>query len=67
MTDIISELIDKVIAENPKEVANYLGGKETLSNWFFGQVMAKAKGQASPGVVRTELEKKLKSSEKVII
>ncbi len=48
----LQTLIDDTIRENPKETASYLAGKETLSNWFFGQVMASTKGQASPELVR---------------
>ncbi len=57
--DAIVQLIDKVIAANPTEVANYLAGKETLANWFFGQVMRQAGGKANPQVVRAELERRL--------
>jgi aspartyl-tRNA(Asn)/glutamyl-tRNA(Gln) amidotransferase subunit B len=56
---LISELIAGVIKDHPEEVASYLAGKETLANWFFGQVMARAKGQASPAVIRAELEQQL--------
>jgi aspartyl-tRNA(Asn)/glutamyl-tRNA(Gln) amidotransferase subunit B len=57
--NLISELIAGVIKDHPEEVASYLAGKETLANWFFGQVMARAKGQASPAVIRAELEQQL--------
>lgn len=55
----IRDLIGQVIAANPGEVQSYLAGKETLANWFFGQVMARAKGQASPNVIREELARML--------
>lgn len=58
-TDTISALVSKVIEDHPQELANYLAGKETLSNWFFGQVMRAAKGQANPQVLRAELERQL--------
>ncbi|MCE1252387.1 MAG: Asp-tRNA(Asn)/Glu-tRNA(Gln) amidotransferase subunit GatB [Anaerolineae bacterium] len=57
--DAIVQLIDRVIEANPGEVANYLAGKETLANWFFGQVMRQAGGKANPQVVRAELERRL--------
>jgi aspartyl-tRNA(Asn)/glutamyl-tRNA(Gln) amidotransferase subunit B len=53
---IIKKAIQAVIAENPKEVASYLAGKETLLQWFFGQVMRKTGGLASPEAVKAELE-----------
>jgi aspartyl-tRNA(Asn)/glutamyl-tRNA(Gln) amidotransferase subunit B len=55
----LQTLIDDTIRQNPNETASYLAGKETLSNWFFGQVMAKSKGQASPNLVREQLRKAL--------
>jgi aspartyl-tRNA(Asn)/glutamyl-tRNA(Gln) amidotransferase subunit B len=56
---LIQDLVTAVINDHPEEVKNYLAGKETLSNWFFGQVMGRAKGQAAPAVIRQELEKQL--------
>jgi aspartyl-tRNA(Asn)/glutamyl-tRNA(Gln) amidotransferase subunit B len=57
--DIIAGLVKKALAENLQELSSYLDGKETLANWFFGQVMRFARGQANPQVVRQELEKQL--------
>ena len=56
---VIKDKIQDVIKENPKEVASYLAGKETLLQWFFGQVMRKTGGQASPEAVKAELEAQL--------
>jgi aspartyl-tRNA(Asn)/glutamyl-tRNA(Gln) amidotransferase subunit B len=55
----IAGLIDTVLAGNPAEVTAYLGGKEGLLNWFFGQVMRAAGGKANPNVVREQLAQKL--------
>ena len=55
----ISLLVSQVLEQNQNEVASYLAGKETVSQWFFGQVMRRAQGQANPQVVRAELEKQL--------
>ena len=55
----ISQLVTQVLEQNPKEVASYLAGKETLSQWFFGQVMRQAKGHANPQLVQAELGKQL--------
>ena len=57
----IAALVQRVLAENPQQVASYQAGKETLSTWFFGQVMRAARGQANPQVVRSELERQLKN------
>ena len=57
----ISDLVQKVLAQYPTELASYRAGKETLSNWFFGQVMKAAGGMANPAMLRAELEKQLKA------
>jgi aspartyl-tRNA(Asn)/glutamyl-tRNA(Gln) amidotransferase subunit B len=59
---LISQMIQKVLQDNPQEVTSYLEGKETVATWFFGQVMRAARGQANPQVVRAELEKQLKAA-----
>ena len=57
--DQISGMVEAVLKDNPSEVAAYLGGKDGLSNWFFGQVMRSAKGKTNPQVVRAELTRQL--------
>ena len=57
--DLISELIQKVLVENPDQVEAYLNGKETLENWFFGQVMREAKGKANPQMIKAALRQQL--------
>lgn len=57
--EIIAELVERSLAENPEQLQSYLRGKKTISNWFFGQVMRLARGRANPQVVRKELEKRL--------
>jgi aspartyl-tRNA(Asn)/glutamyl-tRNA(Gln) amidotransferase subunit B len=58
-SDAITQMIRKALDDNPAEVTNYLAGKESLANWFFGQVMRQAGGKANPQVVRSELERQL--------
>jgi aspartyl-tRNA(Asn)/glutamyl-tRNA(Gln) amidotransferase subunit B len=48
----IQETINKILTENPKEVDQYLAGKETLLQWFMGQVARATKGKADPNVAR---------------
>lgn len=55
----IGGLVRQVLQDHPAELASYLAGKETLANWFFGQVMRAARGQANPQVLRAELERQL--------
>ncbi len=55
----ITELVKRVLEENPEQVATYLKGKQGLSGWFFGQVMRATKGKADPQIVKKELERHL--------
>ena len=55
----VSGLVSQVIEANPGEMAKYLAGKDTVVNWFYGQVMREAKGKANPAVVKGELERLL--------
>jgi aspartyl-tRNA(Asn)/glutamyl-tRNA(Gln) amidotransferase subunit B len=57
----ISDLVQRVLQENPDQVNAYLNGKETLSKWLFGQVMRAAGGRANPLVLQSELERQLAS------
>ncbi|NBX76856.1 MAG: Asp-tRNA(Asn)/Glu-tRNA(Gln) amidotransferase subunit GatB [Proteobacteria bacterium] len=58
-TGAIEAAIDKVIAANPTQVADYKGGKVKLLAFFVGQVMKETKGQANPGMVNELVKKKL--------
>ena len=51
--------IDKVLAANPDQVADFKGGKEKLMGFFVGQVMKATKGKANPGTVNEILRRKL--------
>jgi len=55
----IQETIAKVLNDNPGEVEQYLAGKDTLLQWFMGQVARAAKGKADPTVARELLLKSL--------
>lgn len=57
----IEAVVDKVIAENPGQVAEYQAGKDKLIGFFVGKVMQETKGQANPGQVNQILKDKLKS------
>jgi aspartyl-tRNA(Asn)/glutamyl-tRNA(Gln) amidotransferase subunit B len=54
-TAAIEPAINAVIDANPAELASYLGGKESLEHWFFGQVMRALKGRGNPQVIRPAL------------
>jgi aspartyl-tRNA(Asn)/glutamyl-tRNA(Gln) amidotransferase subunit B len=55
----IEKAIEEVLAENPKQLEQYRGGKTTLKGFFIGQVMKKTRGQANPALVNEQLDKKL--------
>ncbi len=55
----IEAVVDKVIEENPGQVAEYKAGKEKLIGFFVGKVMQETKGQANPGQVNQILITKL--------
>ncbi|MGI9248006.1 MAG: Asp-tRNA(Asn)/Glu-tRNA(Gln) amidotransferase subunit GatB [Woeseiaceae bacterium] len=57
----IEAAVDKVIAANPGQVAEYQAGKDKLIGFFVGQVMKETKGQANPGQVNQILKEKLSS------
>ena len=58
--DAIEKIIDKVIANNPKQVAGYKAGKDKLFGFFIGQVMKETQGKANPQAVNKILKEKLK-------
>jgi len=52
-------IIDKVITDNEKAVADYRAGKETSLTFLIGQVMKASRGKANPAVVRPIIVDKL--------
>lgn len=61
--ELINTLIKDVLASNPSQVKEYLSGKTTIAQWFFGQVMRAAGGKADPKIVRSQLESALAALE----
>jgi aspartyl-tRNA(Asn)/glutamyl-tRNA(Gln) amidotransferase subunit B len=51
--------IEKVMAANPKQLADYRSGKDKLFGFFVGQVMKVTGGKADPAQVNELLKKKL--------
>jgi aspartyl-tRNA(Asn)/glutamyl-tRNA(Gln) amidotransferase subunit B len=58
---VIEAMIDEVIAANPKQVAQYVGGKKTVAAFFVGNVMRLSKGQANPTLLNQLVTRKLDS------
>jgi aspartyl-tRNA(Asn)/glutamyl-tRNA(Gln) amidotransferase subunit B len=60
-TGELETMAKKVIAANPRSVADYLAGKDKAIGFLVGQLMKETKGRANPGMVnellKNELEK----------
>lgn len=59
-TGAIEAVIDKIIANNAKQVEQYLAGNEKVFGFFVGQVMKEMQGKANPAEVNKMLKAKLK-------
>ena len=57
----IEKLVDEVLAANPDQLVTYLGGKATIEQWLFGQVMRRTQGRGNPQVIRRALGEKLEA------
>jgi aspartyl-tRNA(Asn)/glutamyl-tRNA(Gln) amidotransferase subunit B len=55
----LAPLVEKILAQHPEEVASYRAGKETLLQWFVGQVMRATRGKADPQVTLALLRERL--------
>ena len=60
----IQEAVTKIINDNPSEVEKYLAGKETLLQWFVGQVARATKGKADPTITKDLVLKGLEERRK---
>jgi aspartyl-tRNA(Asn)/glutamyl-tRNA(Gln) amidotransferase subunit B len=58
-TGAIEALIDKIIAANPTQLADYRAGKEKLFGFFVGQAMKESGGKINPQQLNELLKKKL--------
>ena len=52
----LQTIIDKILSENPSQVALYKGGKDKLFGFFVGQVMKETKGRANPQLLNKLLK-----------
>lgn len=57
--DALLTTVDRVIAENPRPVHDFLTGKEAILKFLVGQVMKATKGQANPTLAAELLAQKL--------
>src|SRR5256714_488360 len=61
-TSELEPLVERILSDNPGQVAAYKGGKEGLLGYFVGQVMKETRGKADPKVVNELLRQKLGSN-----
>ena len=57
--DELEEIVEKVLADNQKEVDLYKAGKVQLLGYFMGQAMKYSEGKANPQVVSDIIRRKL--------
>ncbi len=55
----LERIVEEVIANNPKVVSDYRGGKTNAVQSLVGQVMKQTRGRAKPDLVQTLLRAKL--------
>ncbi len=55
----LEALVERVMADNPAQVAQYRAGKDKLMGFFVGQVMKFSQGKANPGQLNEILLRKL--------
>ena len=58
----LSQIVDKVVADNPKSVQSYREGKEQALGFLIGGVMKETKGKAHPQLVNQLLKERLTGS-----
>ena len=56
----ITEMIKKIINENPESVADYKAGKDRAIKYLMGQVMKESKGSINPSMAMDILKEELK-------
>ncbi len=58
-TAALEQVVAGVLAAHPQQVATYLGGKASVEQWFFGQVMKQTQGRGNPQILRALLARQL--------
>jgi aspartyl-tRNA(Asn)/glutamyl-tRNA(Gln) amidotransferase subunit B len=54
--DSLKQILEKIVADNPKSVEDYRGGKEKALGFLVGQAMKETKGKANPGMINQILK-----------
>jgi aspartyl-tRNA(Asn)/glutamyl-tRNA(Gln) amidotransferase subunit B len=56
---VIWEIINRIVAANPRQAEQYAQGKDSLFGFFIGQIMKETDGRANPNVAGDLLRKRL--------
>jgi aspartyl-tRNA(Asn)/glutamyl-tRNA(Gln) amidotransferase subunit B len=62
----IQQVVTNILNNNPKEVEQYLAGKENILQWFVGEIARATKGKADPLIARELLVKALENNRREI-
>lgn len=57
----LESIVEKIIENNPKSVADYDAGRKQAITYLMGQVMKETKGQANPRLTMQLLEREMKN------
>jgi len=60
--DELEAIVKEIIAANPAQVEQYMGGKERMFGFFVGQAMKKTQGKGNPNIIQELLKKHLSCS-----
>ncbi len=59
--DELTKIIDEILSQSEKQIAEYKSGKTNLFDYFVGQVMKNTRGKANPVITKEILNEKLNS------
>jgi len=57
--DKLNAIVTRVLDENPKQINEYLSGKNQVLGWFIGRIMRATRGKANPQFARDLLTEQL--------
>lgn len=60
--ELLKSIVAEVLEDNPKQVADYRAGQESMFMYFVGQCMKKSKGAGNPSVFQQLLKDSLQST-----
>ena len=61
-SSVVESAVTEALDANPKAVADYVGGKESVAGFLVGQVMRLTRGQAKPELVQQLVREKLEAA-----